>query len=58
MVSLFEKQYINCTDHNPGLMLAYVKFAEKGTLFIFGQKTEKVVSNKHHMAFHFFHCIY
>lgn len=32
------------------LWFPYVKIAEKGTLFIFGQKTEKVVSNQATLA--------
>jgi len=48
---LTEKK-INCTDHYfPILWFPYVKIAEKGTLFIFGQKTEKVVSNQATLAF-------
>lgn len=45
-----EKQYSNFANHDffmtssYKLQFSYNKIAEKGTLFIFGQKTEKVVS--------------
>lgn len=50
-----EKQYSKlCKSQLPILWFPYVKIAEKGTLFIFGQKTEKVVSNQATLAFIFF----
>jgi len=55
MVSLQKKKSIAQITISPSYDFP-VKIAEKGTLFIFGQKTEKVVSNQAILAF--FNCPY